>query len=80
MLLMDIQSWWLASLGLDVFVALCIVEWLRAVGSRTMGAEYSSTLLPATGDQLDACVAQISVGLESLNSLRGAPRRRSLLA
>ena len=80
MFLMDIQSWWLASLALDLFVALCIVEWLRAVGSRTMGFEYSSTLLPATGDQLDACVAQISIGAMVVNMLLSVQRRRPLMA
>jgi hypothetical protein len=80
MFLMDIQSWWLASLGLDLFVALFIVEWLRAVGSRTMGTDYSSILLPATGDQLDACVAQIATSVLSFRPLSSVQRRRPLTA
>jgi hypothetical protein len=80
MFLMDIQTWWLASLGLDLLVALCIVEWLRAIGSRTIGSEYSSSLLPSTGDQLDACVAQLSIGVMAANMLLSDPPRRPLLA
>jgi hypothetical protein len=80
MFLMDIQSWWLASLSLDMFVALFIVEWLRALGSRTMGSDYSSSWLPATGDQFDACLAQLSAGMIAVNLRLSCPRRRPLLA
>ena len=80
MFLMDIQSWWLASLGLDLFLALFIVEWLRAVSSRTMGSEYSSTLLPATGDQLDACVALFATSILSCTMLLNVQRRSPAVA
>jgi hypothetical protein len=79
-LLIDLQSWWVASLGLDVFLALVIVEWLRAVGSRAMGTQYSSTLLPATADQLDGCLAQAAASMAALSAMLSAQRLRRATA
>jgi hypothetical protein len=70
MLLVDVQTWWLASFSIDALLALTIVEWLRAISSRSMGEDYSSALLPSTADQLDACVMQIASAVSLLGSLR----------
>ena len=70
MLLADLPNWWLASFSLDLLLALTIVEWLRAVSSRTMGQEYTSAFLPAVADQLDGCFAQIATTITLLSALR----------